>query len=217
MEDQIKILVVDDEGITRKELQDNLQAEGYAVDVAEDGAGGLEKIEKTAYNVIITDLVMPGEIDGLKLVEKIKEISPETIKIIITGFPGIESAVKDHIRFFLKEAMRLGAYYYLEKPIKFDLVLDTISKGLNEHPESIKKVRMRAEDLIYEKYRDELEKGHQKGEFVAIDLDTEEIIVDKDDGKVLDKAIKKFGKMKFLFRRIGYNYVYSVGGGHYDN
>ncbi len=197
MENQIKILVVDDEKITREEIQENLQFKGYEVDVAEDGVSGLEKIGKTAYNVLIIDLIMPGEIDGLKLIEKIKEISHETIKIIITGYPGIESAA---------EAMRFGAYYYLEKPIEFDQLLDIISKGMNEHSESVEKIRMRAENLIYEKYRDKMEKEHQKGEFVTIGFDNEDIIVDK-----------KFGKGKFLFKRIGYDYVYTVGGGDYDN
>lgn len=199
--EKIKILVVDDEEKARSKMKNILEAGGYDVDLAEDGVKGLEKIKAGAYNIALIDLVMPGEMDGLKLIERMKEICPETIKIIIVDYLEIETAA---------EAMRSEAYYCFKKPIDFDQLLEVISQALKEHPEARERVEMRANDLIYEKYRKKLEKEHQKGEFVAIGFDTGEVIVDKDDNKVLGEAIKRFGKMKFLFRRIGYDYAYAV-------
>lgn len=205
--EKIKVLVVDDEEMARNKTKRVLEARGYNVDLAEDGVEGLKKIKAGAYNIALIDLGISGEgeMDGLKLIKKMKEICPETIKIIIADYLTIE---------VIAEVMRLETTYYcFEKPIDFDELLKIINQALNDHPDAIEKVEIRAENLIYEKYREKLEKEHQKGDFVTICFDTGEIIVDKDKEKVLDEAIERFGKGGFLFRRIGYDYVYSVGGG----
>lgn len=109
-----KILIVDDEELMRITLGDSLKKEGYEVAVACDGQEGWKKFREMYPALILADLKMPG-IDGITLLEKIKEISPETMIIMMTGYGTIESAV---------QAMKLGAYDYITKPfLPEDMVL----------------------------------------------------------------------------------------------
>jgi DNA-binding NtrC family response regulator len=100
------VLVVDDEAGFRNLLKWELESLGVHVDTAENGAEGLRKASETAFDVIITDITMP-EMDGLKLLEKIKKIAPKTEVIIATGFGAVETAVY---------AMKNGAYDFVLKP-----------------------------------------------------------------------------------------------------
>ena len=106
----LNVLVVDDEAGFRNLLKWELESLGIHVDTAENGAEGLRKTSETAYDVIITDITMP-EMDGLKLLEKIKKIAPETEVIIATGFGAVETAV---------HAMKNGAYDFVLKPYDLD-------------------------------------------------------------------------------------------------
>ena len=109
MEEKYKILFVDDEENIRELGKRILQIGKYEVDTAVNGKDAFEKIANTYYNVIITDMKMP-EIDGLEIIEKVKEISPFTDVIMITGHATVETAMK---------AISLGAYDYIVKP--FDM------------------------------------------------------------------------------------------------
>jgi len=106
----LKVLVVDDEPGFRNLLKWELESMGVLVDVAENGAEGLRKASKTAFDVIITDITMP-EMDGLKLLDEIKKIAPDTEVIIATGFGAVETAV---------HAMKHGAYDFVLKPYDLD-------------------------------------------------------------------------------------------------
>ncbi|MFQ5866932.1 MAG: sigma-54-dependent transcriptional regulator [bacterium] len=109
-----RILIVDDEELMQITLRDSLKKEGYEVTVACDGEEGWKKFKEVYPALILADLKMPG-IDGIGLLEKIKEISPETMVIMMTGYGTIESAV---------QAMKLGAYDYITKPfLPEDMVL----------------------------------------------------------------------------------------------
>lgn len=102
----MNILIVDDDEAIRDsciQLLKNLKAK---VDDASDGNSGLRKIKHKAYDIVILDLKMPG-LSGMKLLKKIKEINPETMVIVITGYATIDTAV---------EAMKNGAYDFLPKP-----------------------------------------------------------------------------------------------------
>jgi len=105
-----KILVVDDEKSMRDVLDIFLKGEGYDVLVADSGESAIEAFKKDIFDLVITDLKMP-KVSGFDLLKTIKDISPDTIVVIITAFGTTESAV---------EAMKLGAFDYIQKPFKMD-------------------------------------------------------------------------------------------------
>jgi DNA-binding NtrC family response regulator len=105
-----RILVAEDEEITLNNIVESLQEEGYDVVGTKDGLDALVRTEKGNFDVLITDIKMPG-LTGLELLSKVKERSPETEVIIITGFGSIGSAV---------EAMKTGSYDYITKPFDLD-------------------------------------------------------------------------------------------------
>lgn len=117
-----KILVVEDEKSMREVLKILLEGENYDVTSASDGLEGLTYINKDIFDLVITDMKMP-KLDGFKLLKKIKEISPETIVIMITAFGTTETAI---------EAMKLGAYDYINKPFKIDEIRLIITKAIEK-------------------------------------------------------------------------------------
>jgi DNA-binding NtrC family response regulator len=120
---QQKILVADDERHVADGLQMLLADEGYEVDTATDGAIAWDKVQEGDYGVVLADLRMP-EVDGLELFSRMREAGISSEVIIITGEGTVESA---------KEAMRQGAYDYLEKPLKIDRLKELIPKALEKH------------------------------------------------------------------------------------
>ena len=117
-----KILVVDDEQNSREGLTKILIKEGYEVVSAEDGEVALNEMEKQDFDLVITDLRMP-EVTGIDVLEKIREKNPDIGVIIVTAYGEINSYL---------EAMNLGAFEYLNKPIKLDELRRVIKKALNE-------------------------------------------------------------------------------------
>ncbi len=103
-----RILVVDDEEIARRNLSHVLSREGYDVDCAQDGAAALALLAEKEYQLVLTDLRMPG-IDGLELLRQTKQNWPGTEVVMITAHANAASAV---------EAMTNGAFYYVEKPFR---------------------------------------------------------------------------------------------------
>ncbi len=120
MSGQHKILVVDDEEITRRNLEHVFKKDGYHVNTASDGVEALDFLEKSASDVIVTDLKM-GNVDGMTVLEKAKAINPSTEVIIITGYATVSTAI---------EAMKKGSYHYLTKPLKLNEIRSTIQKAL---------------------------------------------------------------------------------------
>ena len=118
-----RILVVDDEESLRRVTQLKLQQAGYEASTAADGATALELLVRNPQDLIITDMKMPG-MSGIDLLRKVKDDYPEIIVILVTAFGTIESAV---------EAMRLGAYDYLIKPINADALRIVVSRALEHH------------------------------------------------------------------------------------
>ncbi|MBI5205484.1 MAG: sigma-54-dependent Fis family transcriptional regulator [Nitrospirae bacterium] len=106
----LRILVVEDEEITLNNVLDTLKEEGYSAEGTKDGYKALERLEKGRYDIVITDIKMP-RMNGLELLEKVKEKNPDTEVIIITGYGSVSSAV---------EAMKKGAYDYITKPFDLD-------------------------------------------------------------------------------------------------
>ena len=108
-----RVLIAEDEEITRKHLADVLRDENYNVVSVDNGVNALEEIKANDFDILIADIKMPG-MDGLELLSRVKKISPETAVLVITGFGSINSAV---------EAMKKGAFDYLPKPFDLDELL----------------------------------------------------------------------------------------------
>jgi two-component system response regulator AtoC len=100
-----KILVVDDNELFRDSIADTLDRQGYCVTQAPDGARALEAASKYSFDLVISDMKMPG-MSGIMLLEKIKQIDPDLPFLIITAFGAVETAV---------EAMQKGAFNYIQK------------------------------------------------------------------------------------------------------
>ena len=130
-----KILVAEDEEITLKHLVNTLKKEGYLVVGTRNGREALAEIVKDHYDVLITDIKMP-EMNGIELLEKVKEKDPEIEVMIITGFGTIGSAV---------EAMKKGAYEYITKPFDLD---ELILKVKNIHERKV----LRKENVALKAY-----------------------------------------------------------------
>jgi two-component system response regulator PilR (NtrC family) len=118
-----KILIVDDERSMRDVLSIMLKKAGYAVTTANDGEEAIEQIGKEIFDLVITDLKMP-KVGGLEVLKAVKEVSPDTVVLVITAFASTETAV---------EAMKRGAYEYLTKPFQVDEVQLIIRNALEKH------------------------------------------------------------------------------------
>jgi len=117
-----KILVVDDEQSMRDFLAILLTKEGHEVVTAGNGADALRAVQAEIFDLVITDVKMPGA-GGMEVLKSVKEISPETVVIMITAFATTEAAV---------EAMKMGAYDYIIKPFKVDELKLIISNSLEK-------------------------------------------------------------------------------------
>jgi two-component system response regulator PilR (NtrC family) len=114
------ILIVDDAESLREVLEIMFAAEGYVVDAASDGVEAMERLRNQAYDLILTDMRMPGA-DGMELLEQVKRIHPETLVILMTAYSTTAQAV---------EAMKLGAYDYIVKPFNNEDIRLTVKKAL---------------------------------------------------------------------------------------
>jgi DNA-binding NtrC family response regulator len=117
-----KILVVDDEEIVLKSCRKILEGGGHQVFCALSGQEAFDLLEKEPLDIVITDMKMPG-IDGMGVLERVKEKHPDILVIMITGYSTVQSAV---------QAMRLGAFDYIPKPFTPDEVLIVVEKALEK-------------------------------------------------------------------------------------
>jgi excisionase family DNA binding protein len=117
-----RVLVVDDEATIRDLLSKTLALAEYDVDMASDGRTALERLRIIPYDLLITDLKMPG-VDGLTVIREARRLKADLPVIIITGFSNEASAI---------EAVNLGVSGYLTKPFRVPRVLAAASKALGE-------------------------------------------------------------------------------------
>jgi len=121
MDQNMRIMIVDDELVVRESLYHWLSREGYDAEAAASGSEALQKLEKKHFDTLFVDMKMPG-MSGFNLLEKVKQTYPDTAVVIITAYGSIDTAV---------EAMKIGASDYLLKPFKPDqlsLVMEKISR-----------------------------------------------------------------------------------------
>ncbi len=120
-----RILVVDDEEIARTNMEYILRKDGYQVESAASGGEALERFKNQDFDLVLTDLKME-KMDGLQLLEAVKQISPNTELVMITGYATVSTAV---------DALRKGAAHYLSKPINLDDLRQTVKElvGKKKH------------------------------------------------------------------------------------
>src|SRR6266699_3410062 len=138
-EESPRVLVVDDEKVIREILSDFLTMEGYVVRTVEDGDAALRELERRNYNLVISDLKMPG-MGGLELREKIKELKANVLTVIMTGFGTVETAI---------EAMKKGAYDYILKPFKIEEVVHVVERGLDRQRLHAENIRLKGAVSLY--------------------------------------------------------------------
>lgn len=124
------VLVVDDEGPNRYSVTKTLQRVGYIVHEAADGDEALEMVDFHEYDVILSDIRMPG-MNGVELLRRIKADSPDSIVILMTGYASLNTAV---------EALRLGAHDYLIKPSSSHDIRRSVARGV-ERAHNLKRRR----------------------------------------------------------------------------
>jgi two-component system OmpR family response regulator len=118
----LSILVVDDDPVIRHLLEQRLKKENYRVQVAEDGYVAEKMLRDQSYDIVLTDLMMPGDIGGIEVLEIAKQINSQIEVVLITAHSSVDTAVA---------AMKKGANDYLEKPINFDELFLRIDKIAN--------------------------------------------------------------------------------------
>ncbi|HWR14470.1 MAG TPA: ATP-binding protein [Terriglobales bacterium] len=117
---EARILVVDDEANILLTLQAILQEDGFHVDTVADGAEAIQAIRSRHYDLVLTDLKMPG-VDGLGVLAEVQKCSPNTVTIMMTGYGSVDSAL---------EAVQLGAYDYLLKPMEIAALKQAVRRSL---------------------------------------------------------------------------------------
>ena len=124
--DKKSILIVDDDKTILKSLQDVLRLEGYYVDGVETGREALEKSEAGFYNLALIDIKLP-DMEGTELLKKMHDSFPKMIRIIVTGYPDLENAVK---------SLNFGADAYLVKPVDTRKLLKVVAEKMREQQEA---------------------------------------------------------------------------------
>jgi ATP-dependent Lon protease len=117
-----QVLVVDDEEIARTNLEYILRKEGHQVATAANGMEALKKVRAQEFDIVLTDLKME-KMDGIQLLESVKQIAPHTEIVMVTGYATVSSAV---------DALKKGAAHYLSKPIKLDELRATVREIIDK-------------------------------------------------------------------------------------
>jgi DNA-binding NtrC family response regulator len=133
------VLVVDDDQLVLELLQEYLRSDEFKVITAGSGEEGISKMRAAKVDIALVDYKMPG-MDGLETIERMTESDPETVTILMTGFPTIDSSIK---------AMKLGASNYILKPFKLDEVNLAVTKAAQEYQvrQEIRNLRKRVAEF----------------------------------------------------------------------
>jgi DNA-binding NtrC family response regulator len=113
--------LIDDEAIALSNMSHVLEKEGYEVTACKDGESGLRELQHKMFDLVLTDMRMPG-VDGMQVLQHVKETMPELPVIMITGYASLDSAV---------EAMKLGAYHYIAKPFRLAEAREIVKGALD--------------------------------------------------------------------------------------
>lgn len=122
MLDEVRVLIVDDDNAILRNLEKVLRIEGYDVDTARTGRDAVEKSKMGSYNLALLDIKLP-DMEGTELLEKMHDTLPKMVKIMVTGYPDLENAIK---------SLNMGADAYLIKPVSTERLLDVVKQKLAE-------------------------------------------------------------------------------------
>jgi len=153
-----RVLIAEDNDLNRANLTELLQENGCEVKAVSNGREAMDAFTCDKYDLVITDLKMP-HVDGLELLKFIKDINPENIVIMITGHATVNNAV---------EAMKMGSFDYITKPLKKDFVMSTVKRALSH-------VKLKEENIVL---RDHLKKKYDFGKMTAYS-DTMKDVIEK--------------------------------------
>jgi len=151
-----KILIIDDEKITLKNLEHVMKKEGYEVVGTDRGPHALKLLEEQYFDVVLTDLKME-KVDGRQILKRCRELHPDTEVIMITGYATLGSAV---------DSMKQGAFYYISKPFKLDAVRKVVE-------EAIAKVQLKTEN---KELREQIEKYEGKVKIITQDAHMQKLL-----------------------------------------
>jgi K+-sensing histidine kinase KdpD len=138
-----RILLVDDDEAFLQVANSILKIKGYEIDSASTAKEALKKFEVSYYNLVLLDLLLP-DMSGIELLNCINRVQPDVISIILTGYSSVENSV---------QSLNLGAFAYLEKPVKPGRLIDVIKRGLekqrllSENRRLLKELEQRNSDL----------------------------------------------------------------------
>jgi DNA-binding NtrC family response regulator len=141
MSDLGKILIVDDDASIRTVFSTQLIKAGYAVEPAENGKQAIEKSKAGFYNLALIDIRLP-DMEGIDLLTALKQTTPKMRKIIVTGFPNLQNAIK---------AVNNDADAYLTKPVDIKVLLAKIKEQLNKQQEDDEYTQNKIADYIMTK------------------------------------------------------------------
>jgi response regulator RpfG family c-di-GMP phosphodiesterase len=164
-DEKSRILVVDDEKLIREVLADFLSLEGFVVRTAEDGAAAVAELNRSRYDMVISDLKMPN-MGGLELLKEVATRFPETLTVIMTGFGTVETAI---------DAMKRGAYDYILKPFKVEEIVHIVQRGIEKRRLSAENLRLREALSLY-----------KVSEAIAASLSLDEVISTVDSSVIAD-------------------------------
>ena len=156
MEGTARILVIDDERIALRNLEHVMKKEGYEVTATQSGPNALKLLEEQPFDVVLTDLRME-KVDGMQILNKSRELYPDTEVIMITGYATLDSAV---------ESMKHGAFYYIAKPFKLEEVRKVVK-------EAVHKVRLKTENR---QLREQLESYQGKVKIITQDPNMQKLL-----------------------------------------
>lgn len=160
MDEKFSVLLVDDDDFALRVISNRLEEEGYTVKTANSGEKALTLMKETSFDLVITDLMMQG-IDGIQVLKTAKDINPETMVIILTGYGDITSAI---------DAIRFQADDYLCKNSEPEELLFRISKCI-EKAETSKNAKHYEKILTFccvcKNVRDDIDKTPGSGEWIS--------------------------------------------------
>ncbi len=161
-----RILAVDDQRYFRELLEGMLAEEGFEVQTASGGREALSMLERSNFDVILTDLVMP-EMDGNELVHRVKQFDPDQDIVVVTGVVDVKTAV---------DSMKLGASEYLLKPFDRDTLASTLEGVLHRRRLRVEHARLLAENIEYMGERTLIERAMALFSFLSVEPLTERIV-----------------------------------------
>ncbi|HMK82617.1 MAG TPA: response regulator [Candidatus Bathyarchaeia archaeon] len=152
MSESARILVIDDEESIRRTASMALKHAGYVVDTAENGKEAIEKSELSFYNLALIDIRLP-DMEGTELLTALKETTPRMVKIILTGYPALENAVR---------GINKGVDGYLIKPVNTDELLRFIKENLEKQKHESEYTQQRLAQFVETRIKELQKEGIQE-------------------------------------------------------